>query len=191
MQFRSRHVYWFNRSRLEKDWGMQSKIRELGIFSIGLGVIGASFLVLFRVLQDSRSGSTSALDIVLLSGCAVLVALGVLTIVARKRAVIWLTVAVLVVGLTFDLLLVFSVMKLATSGFIIWLVVRTGFAAIEEVSGVRGTDPSTVPIKCSCGNVLAIRQTMAGSQQTCEAWRSLVQVPSLTELQRIGRQDVP
>ncbi len=128
---------------------MRSKVNDLGIFAIGIGLIGAAMSIWTYVLaqRDPTIDLSPSVLAVPLGICATFVVLGILTLTLKSRPVIMATMGLLVLGLVADLLLSLNVGKLVISGLIIWLVVKTGNEAMQEVgnTGKHGDSASNPP----------------------------------------------
>ncbi len=114
---------------------MRTKTDELGIFTIGIGIVFAALsLWLTFTLRPNPGRQQSLLAVVVtLAICAIYVVLGILTRRTKSAGQIQLTVAFVVLGFLVDLALGFSILKLFISGFVIFLIVKTGVQAIGEV----------------------------------------------------------
>lgn len=111
----------------------RSKVDELGIFAIGLGIITGA-LELWLSYATPRAGGVDRSVGVSLLGSAVYVVLGILTyFINGSSAIIVTTVALVVVGFLASLLINFSVVNAIVSVVVVLLVVKTGYDALKEV----------------------------------------------------------
>jgi hypothetical protein len=114
---------------------MRTKVQELGIFAIGIGILLAALLLWLMYATSPQPGRerSSVFPAVTLSICAICVVLGVLTLRLKSRLIIQLTVAVLILGFIAELLISFNVIKAIISACVIWLIIKTGREALKEV----------------------------------------------------------
>ena len=112
-----------------------NKVRELGTFVLGLGVItGVLFPYIIGLGRDGFSGGRPAWQFALAAAPgAVLIVTGAIVLVARHSAAV--VAALIVVSLLFvvDLLVVPpNLVKLGISGLVLFLVWKTGLQALKE-----------------------------------------------------------
>lgn len=114
---------------------MKSKVTELGVFAIGIGVlIAVVVLVVANSVLPPQPPMSGPQLVLPLGICGAFIVLGALTLILKNRVIILITVALLVLGLVLDLAIGFNPIKLLISGAIIWLIIKTGKEAAQEVN---------------------------------------------------------
>lgn len=121
---------------------MENKVAELGVFTIGLGLIGAALLGYTAYLEPPRDAAeTSLVAGLLIPG--VLVLLGSLTLLLREEFLVRATHVLLIAGW-----LLGAVLSLNPIGILIaigaaYLVTKTANQAVEQIRlGATRTAPA-------------------------------------------------
>ena len=114
----------------------QGKVRELGIFTIGIGVIIAvvTLWLTFALQPTSGEQGSPLLVVVPLVSSGVYVLLGFLVRKLRTSGTIILTLVLVAAGFVIDLAIGANIVKGTIDAVIILLVTKTGRAAIKEVA---------------------------------------------------------
>lgn len=138
-------------SRRERERG--SKVREVGLFAAGLGVI-YSLLVLYLafVLRNPRGDPSGKSLVMFLLPGAVMVLSGAWVLAARSRWAVSLAVAVVTLAFAADAVLSFNVVKLAFEAGAVVLVWRTAAKAFEEISAESHDPHEDTPDVSSAGS---------------------------------------
>ncbi|MDB2686163.1 hypothetical protein N9Y42_03040 [Mariniblastus sp.] len=114
----------------------RSKIDELAIFTAGLGGIIAAVLIWLTIATPTNAGrSISAFITPPLVAACLLMLLGLVIKLTRNKAVIYFTLALVVLLFLVDLLLGFNPIKALISGTILYLIIKNGREAIREADG--------------------------------------------------------
>lgn len=112
---------------------MKSKVTEVGIFAIGVGIVIAT-LTTFLVVQSTPPVANPQRNIAIgISMGSVYVILGVLVIAIRRKALIWTAVSVFGLLLLADVSMGFNVVKLLFSTGIFAVLYRGAKQAIFEL----------------------------------------------------------
>ncbi len=124
------------RQRKLEGRNAQSKVRELGIFTTGIGIIlGALCFWLYFVLSPPPGQSKSLTFYAFPLSLSILyIGLGALNLAVQSRAVIACTIVVVVIGFLIEMLIGFSIIKAVISALVIWLIVKNGSEAMAECS---------------------------------------------------------
>jgi hypothetical protein len=128
-----------------------TKINELGVFTIGIGVLIAALAIWFWFMLDPPRGKVRDFKTVAIPVAfgAVYILLGLLTLKLRSRMIIQITSGLVTVGLLLELINSFHIGKLILSGIAIWLINTTAKGAVADVQessgGVQGDDGSSLP----------------------------------------------
>ena len=114
----------------------KSKVKELGIFTVGIGILLAILTLWLSLMLQPAPGQprSAALVAVPVAISVIYIVLGALTLRFKSRAIIQVTIGLVVLGFLLDLLIGFNVVKAVISGLIIALIVKTGREALDEVS---------------------------------------------------------
>lgn len=111
------------------------KIRELGIFTVGVGIIVAALTLYITFIIGPGPGvAVSPIALVLpLSMSVVYIVLGILTQRSANPTIIQVTMALVTLGFVFDLVVGFHIIKAVITGAVIGLIIKTGLEALKEL----------------------------------------------------------
>lgn len=118
----------------------RSKVRELGVFAVGLGAIlmALTAWIIWGVRRPGPPVLLSRAALLLIPGFVMAVS-GVLLLVLRSRMCVKMTVAVLTLAFVADALLSFNPVKLLISGGCVYLIWKTGRQALTEFPAPAST----------------------------------------------------
>ena len=116
--------------------GGRTKLDELGIFTIGIGVLSIILPLLstFELRPDQDADFRSMILVISLVFGSLLIALGILVRRLKNPKLIYLTMAIFVAGSALDILGGLHPIRTVISLVILALIIQTGRAALAEVS---------------------------------------------------------
>ena len=112
------------------------KTKELGIFTIGIGLIFGALILYLDDTPPSRSSNSQLIFMMAIPAAFVIA--GVLTLVLRKKPIVILSAALVVIGFTIDLLLAINPVKAVFCGGVALLVISTAKQALREIDWTPG-----------------------------------------------------
>ena len=113
---------------------MKSKVSELGVFAMGVGVLViAMTLYVQYMLAERRSDASAKSLLFVLTPFVVLFIAGLLTVIVRNAATIVFTMIAVTLSFGADALLSGGPIKLAFAAGCIWLTISTGLKALKEI----------------------------------------------------------
>jgi hypothetical protein len=112
----------------------RSKVRELGIFTAGIGIIVGTLCFWAFFILEPPPGKSNSLTVFAfpLSLSVLYIVLGVLNLMVRNRALIGYTICLVVIGFLIEMLIDFNIIKAVISAIIIWLIIKNGGEALAE-----------------------------------------------------------
>lgn len=115
--------------------GKRTKVQELSIFTVGIGVILGALTLWFTYSVRPELGSDrSTLTLVVpLVVSVVLIILGVLTGILKSPAIINATMVFVALGFLLDMAIGLNVIKAVFEALVVVLVIKTGLGAVKEV----------------------------------------------------------
>ena len=109
------------------------KVRQLGVFTTGLGVLLAVLTTIAVLVMPDPGGKPILLGI-MVGVAATLLVMGWLTIWTRNKIIILITMVLVSIYLLGDVMLALNPLKLVAYGGVLYVVGKTGSEALAEVS---------------------------------------------------------
>lgn len=114
---------------------MRDKTRELGVFTIGIGIIFGALTVYVAMISQSPSGNATAFAVVVgLIPSSIFVLAGIYLLVIRSKMSVKFTKWIVTLAFVADALLSLNPIKWVVSAACLYLVWKTAGQAIEQLN---------------------------------------------------------
>ena len=112
---------------------MKSKVSELGVFAIGIGLIAIG-LIIYGELMGRPADRLPWEDLaVFCIAPGIVILAGIVTLTARCLLAVRVSLWVLTIAFVMDALLVNNPLKMVITALVLFLIWKTGFEAVDEV----------------------------------------------------------